>query len=104
MNADNYLDLARTTIDVSILDKLKNSVNYLVRRAVARNKHASNEILNYLSDDPVLNVSYIAAKNSKSFGNIDRFANILHPCVLCEKDERSMLVECNNCPTLSQYR
>lgn len=103
MNADNYLDLARTTIDVSILDKLKNSVNYLVRRAVARNKHASNEILNYLSHDPVLNVSYMAINNSNYFGEIDRFKGISHPCVLCEKDETSMVTECNNCQTLSQY-
>lgn len=89
---------------MSVLDELKDSVDSLVRRAVARNKYATSKILKYLSDDPVLNVSYIAAKNSKSFGNIDRFTNILHPCVLCEKDERSMLVECNNCLTLSQYR
>lgn len=71
-----------------------------VRRALARNKHTSKEVINLLSEDPTMNVSYIALQHPKS--DVKRGSNQnVRPCVSCMKDEHRL--DCENCVMLVKY-
>ena len=101
MSKEKLLDLAKNSSDGTILKELRHSLDMLVRRAVARNIHTPREVLESLSADPVLNVSYMASNNSNNY--VKRvFEDISHPCVTCQHDERHMV--CHSCDTMLSYR
>ena len=92
---EDQLDIAKNTNCEKILHSLHDSKYMNVRRAVARNPNISDTTVNILLRDPVLNVSYMASKNSKCSENRD-FSNTYIPeCVLCEVDERYL--DCVSC-------
>ena len=99
-NLIELIRLANTSNDSSTLEKLASNVNTLVRRAVARNHATPFKIVNSLTDDPVLNVSYMASKNPNS-STTRVFENIDHPCVVCQVEEQHM--NCTGCDTLKNY-
>lgn len=96
------ITLAINTHDTSILFSLMRDVSSRVRRAVARNKFASKEIINSLVNDPVLNVSYMASlhNNCTSFKIFSD--DTKHPCVKCKVQED--IFECGNCKKPSKFR
>lgn len=96
---EELLSLAKTTNCLDVLNKLTLHVNSTIRRAVARNQNSSSLILEKLAHDPVENVSYMAVNNPNC--NVSRNFKISNPCVICEKDERSM--KCTECDTLKDY-
>jgi hypothetical protein len=100
INIDEELQLAISSSDITVLDKLKRSVNTVVRRALTTNIHTPKEILNILAYDPVLNVSYMATQNPNCSIKRD-FNNISHPCIKCSEHIGSN--SCNNCSALLEF-
>ncbi|WP_072679378.1 hypothetical protein [Arcobacter sp. LA11] len=99
---EEQLDYAKNSVCEKELWDLHKSSYMNVRRAVARNTNITQRIANNLSVDPVLNVSYMALKNSKSTILRDFSHLSLSPCILCEKDERYL--DCNSCPEKRKFR
>ncbi|MDB2405424.1 hypothetical protein N9W00_00630 [Arcobacteraceae bacterium] len=102
-NSDiELLEIAKVTTNIEILNKLKNNSSPTIRRAVARSKYASSEILEYLSNDPVLNVTYMVHKNDNCSNlGLRELADISNPCVTCLEDERYR--DCHNCNMIKEY-
>lgn len=99
MPKEELLNIAKSTDCLNVLNKLTQSVDATIRRAVARNRNSSPAILEKLAYDSVENVSYMAVKNPNC--SISRNFSISNPCVICEKDERTM--NCVKCETLEEY-
>lgn len=99
MPKEELLNIAKSTNCLNVLSKLTQSVDATIRRAVARNLNSSSDILEKLAFDSVENVSYMAVKNPNC--SVSRNFNISNPCVVCEKDERTM--NCVKCETLEEY-
>ncbi len=98
---DYKVSLALNSQDVNILKKLKNDFSAVIRKSVAQNLNATQEILHELVFDPVLNVSYLASRHPNC--TIERdFENTNHPCVRC-KDDFIKIENCNNCKKLSCF-
>lgn len=93
------LNIAKNTNCEKILHSLHDSKYMNVRRAVARNPNISNTTVNILSRDPVLNVSYMASKNSKCTQSRDFSKTTISQCVLCEVDERYL--DCLACERIN---
>lgn len=92
---EEQLELAKNSRCEKELWNLHRSLYMNVRRAVARNFSITSKIANNLAVDPVLNVSYMALKNSKSTLTRDFSYLSLSACILCEKDERQL--DCTTC-------
>ena len=92
---EEQLDIAKNTSCEKTLHSLHDSKYMNVRRAVARNPNISDTTVNILLRDPVLNVSYMASKNSKCSENRDFSKTFISECVLCEDDERYL--DCVSC-------
>lgn len=91
---DEKMNLAYSSNDHEVLYALSRDVSSKVRRLLAKNRNITNNILQSLAFDPVMNVSYMAIANPNcSFSR--EFEADLHPCVLCTKDERNM--NCHTC-------
>ena len=99
---EEQLDYAKNSECKKELWDLHSSMYMNVRRAVARNSNITQKIANNLSVDPVLNVSYMALKNSKCSVSRDFSHMSLSACILCEKDERYL--DCNACPEKRKFR
>lgn len=99
LSQKELLDIAKTSDSQEVLDKLVSSPDATIRRAVARNSNTSSSTLEKLAYDAVENVSFMAVQNPQC--KIDRTFKISNPCVVCEKDERTM--ECTDCDTLGGY-
>lgn len=99
---EEQLELAKNSRCEKELWHLHSSQYMNVRRAVARNTSITSEIADKLSVDPVLNVSYMALKNTKSTILRDFSHLKLAACILCEKDER--YIECEHCDEKRKYR
>ena len=99
LSQTELLDIAKTSDSKEILDKLISSPDSTIRRAVARNKNTSSSTLEKLAFDAVENVSFMAVQNPQC--RVHRTFKISNPCVICEKDERTM--ECTDCDTLNEY-
>lgn len=93
------LEVATTSSNINLLMDLMKDPSMNVRRAVARNKNASSEILSILSYDPVANVSFMAQlnPNCKTARTID--SN--HPCVVCYEEEHNLY--CTGCEKLINF-
>jgi hypothetical protein len=89
------IHLATTSDELDLLNKLSNSININVRRAVAKNKNIDSSIANKLLFDPVLNVSYQALFNPNVTINRNFDERELTPCVKCTEDERTL--NCKGC-------
>ena len=62
------------------------------------------EIINKLAYDPVLNVSVIAL--NRHCCEVKRDVDFQHPCVLCDKDESTLHIECSKdggCLRIKKY-
>ncbi len=95
---------AKKSNDSQELHELSKSVDYKIRRAVARNPRTDQETLKTLQRDPALNVAFMA--NIRAINKID-FEDTLsvnNPCVLCEKDESTYHIECKECRNDSYSR
>lgn len=100
MSEVEKMDLAYSSSDLSVLSKLADDTNSSVRRIVAKSKSATKEIIDRLTHDPVMNVSFIAYQNPIS--SVQReFSDVNHPCVVCTNDER--VNECLNCKSLKNH-
>lgn len=99
---EEQLELAKNSNCEKELGHLHISQYMNVRRVVARNPNITSEIADKLSLDPVLNVSYMALKNTKSTLIRDFSHLTLSPCVLCEIDER--YIDCEHCDEKIKYR
>jgi hypothetical protein len=95
---------AKKSNDPVELEELSKSVNYKVRRAVARNKNTSQETLKVLQHDPALNVAFMANLNALNKIIFDDQKSIQNPCVMCEKDESTFHRACPNCKEDSYSR
>ena len=62
----NNLELAKTTTDISLIEKLSDDKHWLVRRAVANNPSTPDYILEKLSDDEDMDVRKEVANNPKT--------------------------------------
>lgn len=89
------ITLAQNTNDENLLKQLSDSIYLSVRRCVARNSHTSSEIVDKLSTDCSLNVSFVANQNSKCTSK--RVITSKHPCIICTVDEKDYHKACNNC-------
>ncbi len=99
MPKEELLNIAKSTSSLDILNILTLNMDANIRRAVARNKNSSPELLEKLAYDPVENVSYMAVNNPNCF--VKRDFTQSSPCVSCEKDERTL--ECTKCEILENY-
>jgi hypothetical protein len=97
---DEKLHIAKTTTDSCVLSKLSNDAATNVRRAVARNTSTPSDVLYFLVNDPVANVSYMANQNPNCKDRRN-FKDDLNPCITCQKDERE--IYCVNCENLNKY-
>lgn len=97
---EEKMNLAYSSSDVQTLESLARDASVSVRRLTAKNHNATPAILEMLSYDPVQNVSYVACKNPKSMVQRE-FGEILHPCVVCTNDERTL--HCTNCKQLKSF-
>jgi len=95
---------AKNSNDPKELNELSKSVNYKVRRAVARNKNTSQETLKVLQHDPALNVAFMANLRALNKIIFDDQKSIQNPCVMCEKDESNFHKICPNCKEDSYSR
>ena len=99
---DQKVSLALNSNDINILSVLRNDLSSVVRKSVAKNIHTTQELLNELAFDPVLNVAYTAIKNPNC--TIQReFKNYSHPCVMC-KNDFSNILNCQDCLKLKGYQ
>ncbi|AXH08429.1 hypothetical protein CP960_11030 [Malaciobacter halophilus] len=101
MNLKQKLDIAKTSKKIEELETLVESESMLVRRAIARNENINEKIANQLAFDPVLNVSYMACKNSNCTQKRDFSSYSLIGCVVCKKDERE--IDCQTCKNKKVY-
>jgi len=101
LNQNELLELAKNSADSSLLSQLASEMNFMIRRAVARNINTPSNILSRLVKDPVLNVSYMASLHPNC-SYLRNFSDTSHPCVKCEQDERTM--RCTSCKKLSAYK
>lgn len=101
MDYEKQLENAKTTSDVALLRKLRTCVDFNVRRAVARNRHTTSDILELLCLDPVMNVSYMASLHPNSPLKREYNEKDINPCVMCEHDERS--IECSSCESKKYF-
>lgn len=90
MSVKEQIEVALSTSDMQDMMNLIKSPYMLVRRALARNMNTPAQLINRLCMDPVLNVSYLAAQNSKSsvIRNFD--GQKLSPCVTCKNVENKL--------------
>lgn len=88
---------AKTSNNEQELAELSESVDYKVRRAVARNPKTSQKTLENLQSDPALNVAFMANLNALNKIDFNDTLSIKNPCVICEKDESTFHHECDNC-------
>ena len=95
---------AKESTDEEELHELSKSVDFKVRRAVAKNKYTSQKTLEILQKDPALNVSFIANINALNKVIFDDEIALKNPCVICEKDETTFYYECENCTNDSYSR
>lgn len=88
-NSDKeLLQLAHTTNNFEIANKLKNHPVMIIRRALVRNPYTPVTIIDSLAFDQTSNVSYMATKNPKcSVNRIFDESTLKNPCVLCSKKE-----------------
>lgn len=98
MNLSQYgvnelINIAKSTSDVDEIYFLAKSPFMLVRRCIAKNNRTPQEIINKLSTDPVLNVSYIATLNP--ICSVKRVFEDIPCCVSCEESELDL--DCINC-------
>lgn len=103
-NCFEDINKAKTSNDVRELEELSKSVNYKVRRAVARNPKTSQETLKTLQHDPALNVAFMANLYAQNKIDFEDSLSIKNPCVICEKDESIFHLECPNCRNDSYSR
>lgn len=99
---EELLEIAKNSICEIELGHLQHSIYMNVRRAVARNTSITTEIANNLSQDPVLNVSYMAVKNYKSTHKRNFSYTHISTCIKCEIDERDL--ECTICEIKQEFR
>ncbi len=97
---DELLEIAKSSSSAKVLDKLKHNCNNKIRRAVARNTHASSKTLNDLLMDAVLNVSYMAVQNPNCISK-RVFGDVSNPCVQCLEDERYR--NCDDCTIIKEF-
>lgn len=105
MNIENLsqkelLELAKSSSDSKILDFLSEHHDSNIRRVVAKNHSTSAKVIDRLSRDPVLNVSFVASQHSKCTTK-RVFRDVSNPCVTCIKDESTMI--CVSCDSLQKY-
>lgn len=91
MMVNEMVEKAIGTRDLSDMVDMVKSPYMLVRRALAKNIHTPQNLINILSMDPVLNVSFPASTNPKStiIRNFDE--EKLPPCVTCKIAENKLL-------------
>ena len=101
-NINELIEIALRTSSLTDISFLVKYPSMNVRRALAKNTNISQEIINQLLNDPVLNVSYMAHKNpnNKNFEKTFIEEN-LRPCVLCEKDEK--FLSCEKCEKINDH-
>ena len=92
----DLIKLAINTSNPIEIKELSKSHFMNVRRAVARNRHCPNDVLEELAKDPSRNVSYMAQNNKNYLGEITVLKNE-RPCVKCEKAETYFVAECVDC-------
>jgi len=98
-NISELIEIAtRTTIPEEI-EYLSKNPSMNVRRAIARNRSTSKEVLERLVCDPVQNVAYMASVNPNNMFKKD--FDDLSVCSLCEKDERSL--NCISCVEVKKH-
>lgn len=89
-NLNEMIEKALTTSSMEEMRNLVKSPYMLVRRALAKNSNTPTEYINRLSQDPVLNVSYIANNNPKSSIGRTYDENLIPPCVSCQNSENNL--------------
>lgn len=100
-NINELIDIALKTnslVEISVLSKHP-SLN--VRRTLAKNPNLSQDTINYLINDPVQNVSYIAFKNPNNNNFEKFFESELRPCITCEENEKDLF--CQNCDHIKDH-
>lgn len=101
MSEVEIIKIAKSSSDRNTLSELSNHNSPMVRRVVAKNSYTPEKILEKLSYDPVMNVSFIAVNNHNN-KKIQRQFEESHPCVICNQDE--LLMNCTNCNRLQSYK
>ncbi len=96
LSKKELLELAYSSSEEKVLALLASFEDMIVRRAVAKNLYTGRNTINKLASDPVLNVSYIAAKHKNcTLNRVFSGSDINHSCVVCQEDERNM--DCGRC-------
>lgn len=101
-SVNEMVEMALTTSNTDIMSALVRCPFMLVRRALAKNAQVTSQIINLLSRDPVLNVSYIASQNSQCREKREFDMEELPVCVTCKVDERKM--DCEKCTRKEEHR
>jgi hypothetical protein len=100
-NINELIDIALKTKNLAEISVLSKHPSLNVRRSLAKNINLSQDTLNYLINDPVQNVSYIAFKNPNNSNFEKFFESELRPCITCEKNEKELF--CQNCDLVKDH-
>ena len=94
---EERLSLAIKSSDSDVLTTLMTCASSNIRRAVARNNHTPQCVINVLAYDPVLNVSY-KALNHPNCSVKREITEEIHPCVSCTvaEDEKNCRSICKS--------
>ncbi|MBP7741746.1 MAG: hypothetical protein KA073_00055 [Aliarcobacter sp.] len=101
-NTNELVEIALKTSSLKDILILCKCPSMIVRRALAKNTNISQEIINYLINDPVLNVSYTAYKNPNNKNKEKVFyEENLRPCIICEDDNK--FLSCEKCERINDH-
>jgi len=98
-NITELVEIASRSSNLEELQYLSQNPSMNVRRAIARNRNTSKEILERLVHDPVQNVAYMASVNPNNM--FKRIFDDLSTCTLCEKDEH--MINCVGCIEVKKH-
>jgi hypothetical protein len=97
-NIEEMIKRANRSTNNDEIKELSKSMFVSVRRAIAKNRNTSSEIINELAYDSTANVSVIASKHHRCTikREFDSYT-LNHKCVTCKKSEEEALYECKDC-------
>ena len=100
-NINELIDIALKTTSLDDMLFLTKHPSMIIRISLAKNTNINQNILNYLINDPVLNVSFIANKNPNNKNEKFIFDNVQRPCVICKEEEKNLA--CENCDHIKDH-